>query len=197
LGRSIYYQRNHAEDKATDNLALLELETADMLAFVLPARSETQDLSDQVGLTPRGAVIRTISLPSNQGCHRPVGEGDLMARDVRLRRVYETVSPEDGTRVLVDRVWPRGLSKDAAHLDRWEKDIAPSTELRKWYGHIVDKFAEFRRRCDVELTDPERGAALKRLRALTEQGTVTLLTATKDIEHSQAAVLAERLRSRG
>lgn len=120
-----------------------------------------------------------------------------MARDVRLRRVYETVSPEDGTRVLVDRVWPRGLSKDAAHLDRWEKDIAPSTELRKWYGHIVDKFAEFRRRCDVELTDPERGAALKRLRALTEQGTVTLLTATKDIEHSQAAVLAERLRSRG
>jgi uncharacterized protein YeaO (DUF488 family) len=120
-----------------------------------------------------------------------------MARDVRLRRVYETVSPEDGTRVLVDRVWPRGLSKDAAHLDRWEKDIAPSTELRKWYGHIVDKFAEFRRRYDAELTDPEREAALKRLRALTEQGTVTLLTATKDIEHSQAAVLAERLRKRG
>jgi uncharacterized protein YeaO (DUF488 family) len=120
-----------------------------------------------------------------------------MARDVRLRRVYEAVSPEDGTRVLVDRVWPRGLSKDAAQLDRWDKDVAPSTELRQWYGHIVDRFAEFRRRYDVELTDPEREAALEGLRALADQGTVTLLTATKDIEHSQAAVLAERLRDRG
>jgi uncharacterized protein YeaO (DUF488 family) len=120
-----------------------------------------------------------------------------MARDVRLRRVYETVSPEDGTRVLVDRVWPRGLSKDAAHLDRWEKDVAPSTELRTWYGHSVDRFAEFRRRYDAELTDPARVAALKRLRTLTEQGIVTLLTATKNIEHSQAAVLAERLRKPG
>lgn len=120
-----------------------------------------------------------------------------MARDVRLRRVYEPVSPGDGTRVLVDRVWPRGVSKDAARLDRWEKDVAPSTGLRTWYGHRADRFAEFRRRYAAELAEPERAAALERLRAVTERGTLTLLTATRDVEHSQAAVLAEQLRGAG
>ena len=114
--------------------------------------------------------------------------------EVRLRRVYEAASSEDGTRVLVDRVWPRGLSKDKARLDAWEKDVAPSTELRKWYGHEVDKFGEFTDRYDAELRDPDRAAALGRLRGLAADGTLTLLTATKDIEHSQAAVLAARLR---
>ncbi|RAY13582.1 DUF488 domain-containing protein [Actinomadura craniellae] len=120
-----------------------------------------------------------------------------MARDVRLRRVYEPVSAEDGTRVLVDRVWPRGLSKDAARLDRWEKDVAPSTGLRRWYGHRTDRFPEFRRRYDAELAEPERETALERLRSLAERGTVTLLTSTRDIEHSQAAVLAEHLEETG
>ncbi|MEV4003781.1 DUF488 family protein [Actinomadura sp. NPDC049753] len=114
--------------------------------------------------------------------------------DVRLRRVYESPSAEDGARILVDRVWPRGLSKDKARLDEWEKDVAPSTELRKWYGHDADKFEEFTRRYDAELAEPERAAALDHLRELARQGTVTLLTATKEIDRSQAAVIAARLR---
>ncbi|MGI5418871.1 DUF488 domain-containing protein [Actinomadura luteofluorescens] len=114
--------------------------------------------------------------------------------EVRLRRVYESPSDEDGKRILVDRVWPRGLSKDKAHLDEWEKDVAPSTELRKWYGHDAAKFEEFTRRYDAELAEPERAAALDHLRELAGQGTVTLLTATKDVDRSQAAVLAARLR---
>ncbi|GAA2266771.1 DUF488 family protein [Actinomadura luteofluorescens] len=114
--------------------------------------------------------------------------------EVRLRRVYESPSDEDGKRILVDRVWPRGLSKDKAHLDEWEKDVAPSTELRKWYGHDAAKFEEFTRRYDAELGEPERAAALDHLRELAGQGTVTLLTATKDVDRSQAAVLAARLR---
>lgn len=120
-----------------------------------------------------------------------------MGREVKLRRVYEAVSSDDGRRILVDRVWPRGLSKEKAHLDEWEKDVAPSTELRKWYGHSVDKFDEFTRRYEAELDEPGRAAALERLREFAEQGPVTLLTATRDLDHSQAAVLATRLRDSG
>ena len=123
--------------------------------------------------------------------------GYTAAMEVKLRRVYEPPSGEDGTRILVDRVWPRGLSKDKAHLDEWEKDVAPSTDLRKWYGHDPDKFEEFIRRYDAELAEPERAAALDHLRELAQQGTVTLLTATKDVDLSQAAVLADRLRDSG
>ncbi|WUH99759.1 DUF488 family protein [Spirillospora sp. NBC_00431] len=111
-----------------------------------------------------------------------------------MRRVYEPVSDDDGKRVLVDRVWPRGISKEKARLDEWAKDVAPSTGLRKWYGHSVDKFDEFTRRYEAELDEPERAAALDRLRELAGRGPVTLLTATKDVDHSQAAVLADRLR---
>ncbi|MEU8799115.1 DUF488 family protein [Spirillospora sp. NPDC048819] len=117
--------------------------------------------------------------------------------EVRLRRVYDPVSSDDGKRILVDRVWPRGLSKEKARLDEWEKDVAPSTELRKWYGHDVDRFDEFTRRYEAELAEPEHAAALDRLRETAGQGPVTLLTATKDIDHSQAAVLAARLRDGG
>ncbi|MEV0148196.1 DUF488 family protein, partial [Nonomuraea sp. NPDC050733] len=76
---------------------------------------------------------------------------------VRMRRVYEEPAGDDGTRVLVDRVWPRGLSKAAARLDEWCKQVAPSTELRRWYGHDPDRFAEFTRRYLAELEEPERG----------------------------------------
>ncbi|WP_242902711.1 DUF488 domain-containing protein [Actinomadura terrae] len=110
--------------------------------------------------------------------------------DVRLRRVYDDPEPGDGARVLVDRVWPRGLSKQDARLDDWEKDVAPSTDLRKWYGHDPERFEEFRRRYEAELDDPSRAAALDRLRSRAAEGTLTLLTATKDAERSQAAVLA-------
>ncbi|MEV0131027.1 DUF488 family protein [Dactylosporangium sp. NPDC050688] len=118
-----------------------------------------------------------------------------MTRQVLLHRVYDDPSSGDGCRVLVDRVWPRGLSKDAARLDEWLKDVAPSTPLRRWYGHRPERFTEFRRRYLAELADPQRAAAMDRLRDLIRTRTVTLLTATRDVEHSQAAVLAEQLRT--
>lgn len=119
-----------------------------------------------------------------------------MAAQVRLRRIYDDPSPEDGVRVLVDRVWPRGLTKDAARLDEWATDIAPSALLRRWYGHDPQKFAEFRRRYQAELAEAGPGAALDRFRLVARNATITLLTATKDIDHSHAAVLAEQLRQR-
>lgn len=113
---------------------------------------------------------------------------------VRARRVYEIPEQSDGKRVLVDRLWPRGLSKEKAHLDEWLKAVAPSDELRRWYGHQPDKFAEFKRRYEAEMSEPERADALRHLRAAARSGPVTLLTATRDLEHSEAAVLADRLR---
>jgi uncharacterized protein YeaO (DUF488 family) len=114
---------------------------------------------------------------------------------VRLRRVYEAPDPADGWRVLVDRLWPRGLSRSAAALDEWLKAVAPSDELRRWYGHQPEKFATFRQRYEQELRSPERSGAFDHLRQRARQGPLTLLTATKDAEHSEAAVLAELLRS--
>jgi uncharacterized protein YeaO (DUF488 family) len=119
----------------------------------------------------------------------------MAAADIRARRVYEESSPADGVRVLVDRVWPRGLRKDAARLDEWAKDVAPSTELRTWYSHDPAKFAEFSRRYAAELDEPEARQALTRLRALAADRPVTLLTATKEIDLSQATVLAGLLRA--
>ena len=118
--------------------------------------------------------------------------------DVRFRRVYDEPSDADGARVLVDRVWPRGLRKDALRLDDWAKDVAPSTELRTWYGHDPAKFGEFRQRYLGELAGASQRAALGRLRALAASGrALTLLTATKDLDHSQAAVLARLLSQSG
>lgn len=114
--------------------------------------------------------------------------------DVRLRRVYAEPSGDDGYRVLVDGLWPRGLSKAAAHLDEWCRAVAPSKELRTWYGHSRDRFAEFSRRYRAELTEPSRAEALRHLRDLADRGPLTLLTATKDPELSQAAVLVDVLR---
>ncbi|MGH3120241.1 MAG: DUF488 domain-containing protein [Streptosporangiaceae bacterium] len=117
-----------------------------------------------------------------------------MQPDIRVRRVYDQAEPQDGTRVLVDRIWPRGLRKDAAHLSEWAKEVAPSTELRTWYGHDPAKFGEFCRRYTAELAQGAPRAALDHLAALTAAGPVTLLTATRDTGHSQAAVLAQLLR---
>jgi uncharacterized protein YeaO (DUF488 family) len=96
--------------------------------------------------------------------------------------------------VLVDRLWPRGLTKEAAAVDEWLKAVAPSDALRRWYGHQPEKFVAFRQRYQAELGTAERADAVDHLRQLAGDGTVTLLTATKDVEHSQAAVLAEWLR---
>ena len=115
--------------------------------------------------------------------------------DIRVRRVYDDPSPTDGTRVLVDRIWPRGLAKDRARVDEWLKAVAPSTELRRWYAHDASRFEEFRRRYRAELAEPERQAAVRHLRELARSGPLTLLTATRDLEHSQAAVLAGHLRT--
>jgi uncharacterized protein YeaO (DUF488 family) len=115
--------------------------------------------------------------------------------EVQARRVYDQAAPSDGKRVLVDRLWPRGLAKDRAHLDEWLKAVAPSDELRRWYGHDPAKFAEFRRRYLAELDEPELAEALDALRKAARSGPVTLLTATKDLEHSQAEILAQLLRS--
>lgn len=111
---------------------------------------------------------------------------------VQVRRIYDDAADGDGTRVLVDRVWPRGLRRDDARYDEWIKAVAPSTELRKWYGHDPERFEEFRRRYRAELDGSE---SLDRLRSLAADGTLTLLTATKDPEASQAAVLRELLES--
>jgi uncharacterized protein YeaO (DUF488 family) len=112
---------------------------------------------------------------------------------VRVGRVYDARTAEDGTRVLVDRLWPRGLTKSRADLDEWCKQIAPSTALRRWYGHEPNRSAEFGRRYRNELAEPERAAALQHLRELAQQRPITLLTATRSIENSEAAVLADLL----
>jgi len=114
---------------------------------------------------------------------------------IQVRRIYEDVLDTDGTRVLVDRLWPRGVSKERAHLDDWCKDVAPSTELREWYGHIPDRFAEFSRRYLAELQDVDHSPAIDDLKSIAAKGTLTLLTAVKDPDISEAAVLAGYLRS--
>ena len=109
---------------------------------------------------------------------------------VGVRRVYDEPHPDDGTRVLVDRLWPRGMSKTHARLDEWYPAVAPSTKLRTWYHHEPERFDEFTRRYLDELTQPERADALAHLRDLAENGPLTLLTATKAADISEAAVLA-------
>ncbi|HET6502025.1 MAG TPA: DUF488 family protein [Amycolatopsis sp.] len=117
-----------------------------------------------------------------------------MTGNITYRRIYAEVSPADGLRVLVDRVWPRGLRKENADVDEWMRDVAPSTELRRWYGHRPERFAEFRRRYRAELREPDRNRAARRLREIAGHRDVTLLTATRDVDHSQAAVLTDWLR---
>lgn len=119
----------------------------------------------------------------------------MASAKVRVRRVYEEPQPGDGTRVLVDRIWPRGLTKAKAALDEWCKDVAPSSELRKWYSHDPDRFEDFGRRYQAELQDPQRAEALAHLRGLAKgRRQLTLLTATRQPEISEAAVLAGVLR---
>jgi uncharacterized protein YeaO (DUF488 family) len=114
-------------------------------------------------------------------------------RRIRVARVYDDPSPDDGQRVLVDRVWPRGFRKDDPRVGTWLKDVAPSKELRQWYHHQPERFDEFAKRYRKELQD---GEALDELRELAKQGAVTLVTATRDMAGSQAAVLATLLNGR-
>lgn len=113
--------------------------------------------------------------------------------DVRIKRAYEPPSDDDGYRVLVDRLWPRGVSHEGARLDEWARDLAPSTELRRWFGHEAGRFEEFRRRYTAELAAHE--ARLEELRRRARRGTVTLVYGARDTERNGAVVLAEVLRA--
>ncbi|MGE5596511.1 MAG: DUF488 domain-containing protein [Hyphomicrobiales bacterium] len=119
-----------------------------------------------------------------------------MASGVSIRRVYDDPGPGEGYRVLVDRVWPRGVSKDELQADEWFREVAPSTELRRWYGHEVEKWEEFRRRYRQELAGTEAAAALERLVERARNGHLTLLYGARDGEHSQAEVLRELIEER-
>jgi uncharacterized protein YeaO (DUF488 family) len=112
---------------------------------------------------------------------------------VAQKRVYEEPDPADGVRVLVDRLWPRGLSKEHARVDVWLKDVAPSGELRMWFGHDPAKFAEFRRRYEAELAVEPAKSALAELREKARAQHVTLVFAAHDTEHCNAVVLRELL----
>jgi uncharacterized protein YeaO (DUF488 family) len=111
---------------------------------------------------------------------------------VQIKRIYDPAERGDGYRVLVDRIWPRGVSGEDANLDEWAKDLAPSAELRKWFGHDPERFAEFSDRYRAELS--ERSEEIQRLRALARKGSLTILYAARDREHNNAVVLAELVR---
>ncbi|HVX23581.1 MAG TPA: DUF488 family protein [Acidimicrobiales bacterium] len=161
-------------------LSALHLEELERLALKLPGPWE--------GLNPvqppHGLPVRLL----------PKGPGTSSgAARVRIARVYDQTDDPRGSRVLVDRLWPRGVSKAAAPFDAWEKDVAPSVELRKWYGHRPERFEEFARRYRDELATGSARAALERLRQRALQGDTALVTATKDLHRSGAAVLQDVL----
>jgi uncharacterized protein YeaO (DUF488 family) len=117
--------------------------------------------------------------------------GRVAAHNVRLKRAYEPPAPDDGARILIDRLWPRGVSKAGAAVDQWLKDIAPSTELRKWFGHDPAKWQEFRRRYAEEIR--RQPDLLDQLRSLARKGTLTLVYSAHDEAHNDAVVLRELL----
>jgi uncharacterized protein YeaO (DUF488 family) len=112
--------------------------------------------------------------------------------DVRLKRVYDPAASSDGYRVLIDRLWPRGVSRKRAQLDEWDRELSPSTELRQWFGHEPSRFEEFRQRYTAELRHQRPRIAELRRRA--REGTLTLVYSAHDVEHNDAVVLAEVLR---
>ncbi len=116
------------------------------------------------------------------------------AAEVRLKRAYDPPSDDDGVRVLVDRLWPRGLRKSAAAIDYWMKDVAPSTELRRWFGHEPGRWSEFRRRYRFELS--RKPEVVSELEALARKGPVTLVFAARDTLHNEAVVLRDVLTRR-
>lgn len=118
----------------------------------------------------------------------------MTERQVDVERVYDHPSAESGFRVFVDRLWPRGMRKDSFHYDDWAKDLAPSTELRRWYGHDRAEFAEFRSRYLTELESADARSAVEQVLDLAEDRPIILLTATRDTEHSHVEVLRDFLR---
>lgn len=112
-------------------------------------------------------------------------------KNVKLKRAYDEPLAEDGIRILVDRLWPRGVKKKAAAIDLWAKDLAPSTELRKWFGHAPARWAEFRRRYIVEIR--QHTELLDEIRKLARRGTVTLIYAARDQKHNEAIIIRDMI----
>jgi uncharacterized protein YeaO (DUF488 family) len=112
--------------------------------------------------------------------------------DIKIKRAYELPTDNDGARVLVDRLWPRGLTKERAKIDVWMKEIAPTTELRKWFGHDSLRWDEFRARYILELKSNIEG--VRRLKELIEAGPVTLIYASRDEQHNEAVVLRDNVK---
>ncbi len=115
----------------------------------------------------------------------------IAAEHVKLKRAYEPATADDGTRILIDRMWPRGIKKTEAAIDRWVRDIAPSTELRRWFGHRPERWPEFRRRYLAELKN--RPELVEEIRGAAHDGPVTLVYAARDEAHNNAVVLQELL----
>jgi uncharacterized protein YeaO (DUF488 family) len=129
----------------------------------------------------------------------PWAEGTWMSKKIatdhiKLKRAYEPPAPDDGTRILIDRLWPRGVKKAEAAIDKWMKDIAPSTELRKWFGHDPARWQEFRRRYQSEIR--QHPNEFDRLRTLAQQGRITLVFSAHDEAHNDAVVLKDLLLGR-
>jgi uncharacterized protein YeaO (DUF488 family) len=110
---------------------------------------------------------------------------------LKIKRVYDEKSIEDGKRIYIDRIWPRGLTKEKAAIDEWLKELSPSDDLRKWFGHEPEKFREFKRRYLNELSDPAKTSLLKRIAATADGANVTLLFSARDPENNNAVVLFE------
>jgi uncharacterized protein YeaO (DUF488 family) len=110
---------------------------------------------------------------------------------LKIKRAYEKKAASDGKRIYVDRLWPRGLSKGEFAIDEWLKELSPSDQLRKWFGHEPAKFSEFRKRYSQELSTPEQQVLLKRIARMAEETDITLVYSAKDPEHNNAVVLAE------
>jgi uncharacterized protein YeaO (DUF488 family) len=119
-----------------------------------------------------------------------------MSSNMRLQRAYDDPRPDDGYRVLVDRVWPRGRTKEELRLDQWARDLGPSTALRKWFGHDPARWTEFQDRYHAELAAPERAAALDELAAIARHGRLTIVYGARDREHNQAQVIADEIERR-
>jgi uncharacterized protein YeaO (DUF488 family) len=149
---------------------------------------------------PQGARVAPVLL-RRQASPAPMPEAPLsttprepatMGVDIQVKRIYEAPERDDGYRVLVDRVWPRGVSRDRAQLDEWARELAPSDELRRWFGHDPDRFEEFRSRYRDELKGQRKRVSQLRRRA--KDGPLTILYSARDREHNNAIVLAERVR---
>jgi uncharacterized protein YeaO (DUF488 family) len=116
-----------------------------------------------------------------------------VAPNVQIKRIYDPVAPDDGYRILIDHVWPRGVSRERARLDEWARELAPSDDLRRWFDHVPERFAEFRSRYRAQLAGQSR--LVDALEARAEHGRVTILYAARDREHNNAVVLEELIRS--